>query len=309
MQNFTTMKQMIRLVYLVATLFTCMSSMAQELNCRVSISIDQIQVNEQRGATQIYGELQNVIQEFLNNRRWTNDNFLPEEKINCSLGLIITKALANGEYEANARFQVIRPVYGTAYETVLLNYVDKSFKFKYLAGSPLYYNDNNYTDNLTQMLAFYAYIAVAFDYDSFAKFGGNNFAQKAYNVVNIAQIAGGSWVSSSDIRSRYWLAENLINQQLQSIREGFYAYHRLGLDVLSTNAAETKKQITAFLNTLKQVNSTRPGQLIMRLFFEAKAQELANIFGDSPLDERKKISALLVSLDPTNSELYRKLAK
>ncbi len=309
MQNFTTMKQMIRIVCLVATLFTCMASMAQELNCRVSISIDQIQVNEQRGATQIYGELQNVVQEFLNNRRWTNDNFLPEEKINCSLALIITKALANGEYEANARFQVIRPVYGTAYETVLLNYVDKSFKFKYLSGSPLYYNDNNYTDNLTQMLAFYAYIALAFDYDSFAKFGGNNFAQKAYNVVNIAQSAGGSWVSSSDIRSRYWLAENLINQQLQGVREGFYAYHRLGLDVLSTNAAETKKQITTFLNTLKQVNSTRPGQLIMRLFFEAKAQELTNIFNDSPIDERKKISALLVSLDPTNSELYRKLAK
>ncbi len=283
-------------------------SNAQELNCKVSISTDQLTVNEQRGST-IYAQIQNVMQEFLNNRRWTNDNFSNDEKINCSLSVILVKASASGDYEATANFQVRRPVYGTGYETVLLNYVDKSFNFSYATNSPLTYNDNNYNDNLTQILAFYAYIALAYDYDSFGKFGGTNFAQKAQNVVNIAQNAGGGWVASSDIRNRYWIPENLLNQQMQPLREGFYNYHRLGMDNYATNSATSRKQIVDYLNTIKQVNQTRPGQVWLRLFFESKSVELINIFSDAPVDERKKVAPLLTSLDPTNSEAYRKLGK
>lgn len=282
---------------------------AQELSCTVSINTDQIQVNEQRGATQIYNEIQSVLQEFMNNRRWTNDNFLPEEKIKCSLNIIITRASANGDYEANARFQVIRPIYGTTYETVILNYVDKSFNFKYLSGTPLYYNDNNYTDNLTHLLAFYSYVALTFDYDTFSKFGGDKYAQKLLNVVNLAQNAGGSWAPSTDVRSRYFLAENLLNQQLLPIREGYYNYHRLALDNFGTNPVEARKQITAYLNTIKQANANKPGQLLSRLIFEAKSPELINIYTDAPSEERKKVSTLLSSLDPLNSDQYRKLTK
>ncbi|MBC7409906.1 MAG: DUF4835 family protein [Arcicella sp.] len=281
----------------------------QELNCKVSISTDQLQVNEQRGATTIYPEIQNIIQEFLNNRRWTNDNFSTEEKINCSLSIILTKATSGGDYEANANFQVRRPIYGTGYETVLLNYVDKNFNFKYVAGTPLTYNDNNFNDNLTQMLAFYAYVALTFDYDSFGKMGGTNYAQKALNVVNLAQSAGGAWTASNDIRNRYWVSENLLNQQLQPLREGFYTYHRVVMDNYATNPAGGRKQITDYLNLIKQISQSRPGQIWYRLFFEAKFLELINIYSDAPLDERKKIVPLLSSLDPNNSEAYRKLGK
>ena len=293
-------------VYCLLPTGNCM--IAQELNCKVSISTDQLTVNEQRGST-IYAQIQNVMQEFLNNRRWTNDNFSIDEKINCSLSVILTKASASGDYEATANFQVRRPVYGTGYETVLLNYVDKGFNFSYLANSPLTYNDNNFNDNLTQMLAFYAYIALTYDYDSFGKFGGTNFAQKAQNVVNIAQNAGGGWIGSNDIRNRFWISENLLNQQMQPLREGFYNYHRLGMDNYATNSSASRKQIVDYLNTIKQVNQTRPGQVWLRLFFESKSVELQNIFSDAPLDERKKIAPLLTSLDPTNSEAYRKLGK
>lgn len=282
---------------------------AQELSCTVTLSTDQIQVNEQRGATQIYPEIQRVIQEFLNSRRWTNDEFQPEERIKCSLAIIFTKASSSGDYEANARFQVSRPVYGTAYETVLLNYVDKSFNFKYVTGTPLNYNDNSFSDNLTQMLAFYAYTALAFDYDSFSKMGGTPFVQKALNVVNNAQTAGLAWTSTSDIRNRYWLSENLMNQQLQPLRDGFYTYHRLAMDNFANNPIEGRRLITEYLNVMKQVNAARPGQPIVRLFFEAKSQELVNIFSEAPADERKKIATLLSSLDPTNSDAYRKLGK
>ena len=296
---------------LLLSLFIVQNSrlFAQELNCKVSISTDQLQVNEQRGATTIYPEIQNVIQEFLNNRRWSNDNFSTEEKINCSLSIIMTKATAGGDYEANANFQVRRPVFGTNYETILLNYIDKSFNFKYVAGTPLTYNDNNFNDNLTQMLAFYAYVALAFDYDSFGKMGGTNYAQKALNVVNLAQSAGGAWTASNDIRNRYWVSENLLNQQLQPLREGFYTYHRMAIDNYATNPAGGRKQITDYLNQIKQVSQSRPGQVWYRLFFEAKFSELINIYGDAPLDERKKIVSLLSSLDPNNSEAYRKLGK
>jgi hypothetical protein len=283
-------------------------SLAQELNCKVTISTDQLQVNEQRG-TNIYPEIQNVMQEFLNNRRWGTDNFTNEEKIHCSLSVILIKASSGGDYEATANFQVLRPVYGTAYETVLLNYVDKSFNFKYVQGTPLTYNDNNFNDNLTQMLAFYAYVALAYDYDSFGKFGGTNYAQKAQNVVNIARNVDVAWAASNDIRSRYWVSENLLNQQLQPLREGFYNYHRLAMDNYATNSAASRKQIVDYLNTIKQVNQNLPGQVWFRLFFESKYAELLNIFGDAPLDERKKIAPLLTSLDPTNSEAYRKLTK
>jgi hypothetical protein len=303
------MKNNIILIILSLLIAQNSTLFAQELNCKVSISTDQLQVNEQRGATTIYPEIQNVIQEFLNNRKWSNDNFSSEEKINCSLAIIMTKATAGGDYEANANFQVRRPVYGTNYETVLLNYIDKSFNFKYLAGTPLTYNDNNFNDNLTQMMAFYAYVALAFDYDSFGKLGGTNFAQKALNVVNLAQSAGSAWTASNDIRNRYWVSENLLNQQLQPLREGFYTYHRMAMDNYAANPAGGRKQITDYLNQIKQISQSRPGQVWYRLFFEAKFSELINIFGDAPLDERKKIIPLLSSLDPNNSEAYRKLGK
>jgi Domain of unknown function (DUF4835) len=309
MKKYQTFKHKIfTLITLYCLLITGNCTVAQELNCKVTISTDQLQVNEQRG-TNIYPEIQNVMQEFLNNRRWTTDNFTNEEKINCSLSVILVKASSGGDYEATANFQVRRPVYGTAYETVLLNYVDKSFNFKYVQGSPLTYNDNNFNDNLTQMLAFYAYVALTYDYDSFGKFGGTNFAQKAQNVVNIARNVDAAWSASNDIRNRYWVSENLLNQQLQPLREGFYNYHRLAMDNYATNSAASRKQIVDYLNTIKQVSQNSPGQVWFRLFFESKYAELLNIFGDAPLDERKKIVPLLTSLDPTNSESYRKLAK
>ncbi len=306
MKKYQILKHKILILFTVnCLLITGNCVIAQELNCKVTISKDQLQVNEQRGATNIYDEIQNVMQEFMNNRRWSSDNFSSEEKVNCSLSVILTKASSGGDYEATANFQVRRPVYGTGYETVLLNYVDKNFNFKYVAGTPLTYNDNNFNDNLTQILAFYSYVALTFDYDSFGKMGGTNFAQKALNVVNLA---GTAW-QSSDIRSRFWLSENLLNQQLQPLREGFYAYHRLAIDNYATNPGGSRKQIIEYLNQIKQVSQSRPGQIWYRLFFEAKSVELLNIFGDAPLDERKKVVSLLTSLDPTNSEAYRKLGK
>jgi hypothetical protein len=277
---------------------------AKELNCTVTINSEQIQLNGQIGASQIYGEIKNVMQEFMNGRRWSNDNFSQEEKINCSLTIILTKASNQGDYEANCRFQVLRPVYGTTYETVLLNYIDRNFNFKYVTGTPLNYNDNSFSDNLTSLMAYYAYIALAVDYDSFGKMGGTQFVQKAFNVSNLAQ-----WIGGTDVRNRYWLAENLMNQQLQPLREGFYSYYRLAMDTYANNPEEGRKQIMTYLETIRQVNQVRPGTLLVRIFFDGKSEELVNIFSDANPTDRKKVATLLASLDPNHSDAYRKLGK
>lgn len=277
---------------------------AQELNCTVTINSEQIQLNGQIGASQIYAEIKNVMQEFMNGRRWSNDNFASEEKINCSLTIILTKASNQGDYEANCRFQVLRPVYGTTYETVLLNYIDRSFNFKYVTGTPLNYNDNSFSDNLTSMMAYYCYIALAVDYDSFGKMGGTQFVQKAFNVSNLAQ-----WLGGTDVRNRYWLAENLMNQQLQPLREGFYNYYRLAMDTYASNPEEGRKQIMTYLETIRQVNQVRPGTLLVRIFFDGKSEELVNIFTEANPTDRKKAAILLASLDPNHSDAYRKLGK
>ncbi|NBW02241.1 MAG: DUF4835 family protein, partial [Cytophagia bacterium] len=163
---------------------------AQELQASVTINTEQLQLDQQRGSSQIYTELQRTAQDFLSGRRWSMDNFAPEEKIKLSINLLLTKASAQGDFEANARVQVLRPVFGTSYETVILNMIDKSFNFNFQTGTPITYNDNTFIDNLSSLLAYYAYLSCAYHYDSFGEFGGDFFVQKLTNLTNLAQNSG-----------------------------------------------------------------------------------------------------------------------
>ena len=216
---------------------------AQELQVSVTINTEQIQLDQQRGTSQIYSELQRTIQEFLSNRRWSNDVFSPEEKIKVNLNLLLTKASSQGDFEANARLQVLRPVFGTSYETVILNIIDKNFNFKYQTGTPITYNDNSYMDNLSSMLAYYANLSLAYHYDSMGLRGGDFFVQKLTNLTNIAQNSGSGWGTLTDIRSRMSISEALLNQQLQGLREVNYTYHRGLLDTFKDKPDDARKGI------------------------------------------------------------------
>lgn len=282
---------------------------AQELQASVSISTEQLQLNQQRNNAQIYSELQRVMQDFLNGRRWSNDVFREEEKIKVNLQLILTKASSLGDFEANARLQVLRPVHGSTYETVILNLVDRNFNFKYIQGSPLNYNDNNFFDNLSSMLAYYANLSLAISYDSFGLYGGNFFVQKLNNLTNIAQNAGTAWGSVADIRSRVSIAENLINQQLQGIREINYQYHRLALDTFKDRPDAARKKILGLLSQMRQLNALRPGAAMIRLFFESKGDEILQLMDEAEAPERQQAFALLGYLDPTRTESYRRLLR
>lgn len=282
---------------------------AQELQATVTINTEQLQLDQQRGSSQIYSELQRTLQDFLSNRRWSNDNFAPEEKIKVNINLLLTKASSQGDFEANARIQVLRPVFGTSYETVVLNMIDKNFNFKYQIGTPITYNDNSFIDNLSSLMAYYAYLSLAYHYDSMGMRGGEGFVQKLVNLTNLAQNAGTGWGNANDIRSRFAIAENLMNQQVQGMRDVNYSYHRLYLDTFKDKPDEARKGILDLLTQIRQINQVRPGAASIRVFFDAKSEEIFSILDEAGASERQQAFAYLSLLDPIRTESYRKLIR
>lgn len=284
------------------------SAQAQELNCQVTINSDQLFAQQKTDFSYV-SQLKGIITEFMNNRRWSNDQFAVSERINCSLNINLVKSLTQGVFEATAQIIVTRPVYGTNYESTIFSYVDRSFNFVYLPTTPVYFRDNQYSDDLTSLLAFYANVILAVDYDTFSKQGGNLFIQRAYAITNLAQQGSpnASWQTGGDRRNRFWLIENLQNQQLLPFRDGLYTYHRLGLDAFAVNPVQVRKQTLALLNTIRTIGLQLPNSVLINSFFDAKSQELYNILYEGTPAERKQAFDLLAYLDPAKTESYRKL--
>ncbi len=287
---------------------------AQELRCSVKVNANSNQIQTNAGVStdnQIYAEMQRAMTQFMNNTRWTNDNFKEAERINCNIVITLTAIPAVGQYEGQAVIQASRPVYGTNYESVVLNFIDRTFRFNYNPGEQMNFNEAAFTSNLTSTLAFYAYIIVGLDYDSFTRLGGTPYFQKAASIANIASQESGddAWKPSSDIRSRYWLAENLNSPQMQQFREGFYTYYRQAMDSYATNGDQARASILTFLNNVKQINQVRPNSILTNTFFDTKANELINIFSDGNPQDKIKAYNLLVEIDPTKADRYKKLTK
>ena len=209
----------------------------------------------------------------------------------------------------HARIQVLRPVFGTSYETVILNMVDKNFNFKYQLGTPITYNDNSFIDNLSSLMAYYAYLSLAYHYDSMGLRGGEAFVQKLANLTNLAQNSGTGWGNVSDIRSRFAISENLMNQQIQGMRDVNYTYHRLYLDTFKDKPDEARKGILDLLMQIRQINQIRPGAASIRVFFDAKSEEIFSILDEAGVSERQQAFAYLSLLDPIRTESYRKLIR
>lgn len=284
------------------------SARAQELNCQVTINSDQLFAQQKTDFSYV-NQLKGIVTEFMNNRRWSNDQFAVAERINCSLNINLIKSLQQGAFEATAQIIVTRPVYGTTYETTIFSYVDRAFNFVYLPTTPVYFRENQYSDDLTSLLAFYANVILAVDYDTFSKQGGNPFIQRAYTITNLAQQGSpnASWQTGGDRRNRYWLIENLQNQQLLPFRDGLYTYHRQGLDAFAVNPVQVRKQTLALLNTIRTIGLQLPNSVLINSFFDAKSQELYNILYEGTPAERKQAFDLLSYLDPAKTENYRKL--
>jgi hypothetical protein len=288
-------------------LFACLilngSLWAQELNCKVTINADQIQTSDRS----VFKDMERSIAAFLNSRKWTNDTYKTYEKINCGIFLNISRMPSIGAFVANAQITAARPIYGTNYETVLLNFADRDFEFEYIESQPMEYNDNNYINNLTSMLAFYAYTILAVDYDSFSEMGGNPYVQKMLLVMNNAQSSNRpGWVLSSNPRSRYFLLESMNNSQQADIRKGMYKYHRLALDTYAKNPTESQDQILDVLKSIKKVWGVYPTSVLVSSFFDAKYNELANVFREASPNTKREAYDLLTSIDPKRT-VYQKI--
>jgi len=294
-----------KIIYSLFFSIILINSHAQELNCQVIINTSQIQGSANK---QIFDQLQKSIFDFVNNRKWSNDIFGSQEKINCTFQIIINKSLGSDEYSASIQVESARPIYKSAYSSTIFNFQDDDFQFKFQQFSQLEFNENTFQNNLTSVLAYYAYVVLANDYDSFSPLGGTQYWQKAQQIVNNAQSANESgWVSSQSQRNRYWLVENTLQPVFKGLRDCMYEYNKNGLDIMFEKTDEGRATILKSLDLLMPVYKSRPASFSMQLFFNAKADELVNIFKGASPEEKTKIMELLSTLDPSRTNKYSKI--
>ena len=280
------------------------SSFTQELNCQVQVLSNQIAGTDKR----VFESMQTAIFEFMNTRKWTNETFKIEERIDCSILINLTEKIGTDEFKGTLQIQARRPVYKTSYNTALLNFNDNDITFKYLESQPLEFVENTYTSNLTSILGFYAYYLIGLDYDSFSLNGGTPYLQKALAVVNNSQSSGyQGWKAFDSNKNRYWLVNNMLDATFVSLRECMYNFHRKGLDVMYDNKENGRAAILQSLQDLKNVHQVKPLSFSLQVFFIAKADEIVNVFCGAYSDEKVKVVTLLNEIDPTNSNKYTKI--
>lgn len=288
-------------------LIFCYSSavIAQELNCQVNVASPQIQGTTEK---QIFEQLQKAIFEFMNNTKWTRDNYTTSERIDCSILINITQKLGVDEYKATIQVQSRRPVFKSSYFSPAVNYIDENFTFKFQQFQQLEFNLNTYSTNLTSVLSFYAFIILANDYDTFSNLGGTEYFQKAQIIVANAQSSGEiGWKSQETNKNRYWIPENALQPVFIPIRECMYKYHRLGLDIMFDKPDEGRSEILKSMDLLVGVYKNRPATFIMELFFNAKSDEIVNIFSKGLPDEKTKVVQTLTTVDPANTSKWYKI--
>ncbi|MBK7668957.1 MAG: DUF4835 family protein [Sphingobacteriaceae bacterium] len=294
-----------RSIIILIALFLNQFSFGQELNCQITINTQQIQGTVQK---QIFEQMQKSIYDFMNNRRWGNDVYTAQERIDCSILINVTQSIGSDEYLGTIQIQSRRPIYKSSYFAPLFNYIDENFQFKFQQFSQLEFNDNNFQNNLTSVLAFYAYVVMAFDYDSFSPLGGAAYWQKAQQVVQNAQTTPEKgWKSTDGNKNRYWLIENQMQPLFQGIRDCTYKYHREGLDIMSEKPSEGRAKVLSALELLVPVYNNRPASFNMQLFFNAKGDEIVNIFSQATAEEKTKAVELLMKVDPANTTKYLKI--
>ena len=280
----------------------------QELNCNVIVNVGpQVETTERR----VFKDMESAFFQFMNGRRWTSDVFTNAEKINCNMIVTVESRPTVGNFTASVQIQSSRPVYNTNYESLVFNFADRDWSFEYTESQPLEYNDNSFTNNITSMLAFYAYIIIGLDYDTFEKMGGTPYFEKAQITVNNTQQSNRPGWSQfeGNLRNRFWLAENLNSQQLVGVREAIYNYHRLALDKFNENPDESRRLVLEVLKDLKAAASRKPNSILIIAFFDAKNDELTSMFSQGNIQVRREAYEIVKELDPSNTAKYESIIR
>lgn len=284
--------------------FVVTSLAAQEFDCKIQVNSQQVQGTNK----QVYRTMQSELYEFINNTKWTNHFFGPEEKIDCNIMINITDEVSSDEFKGKITIQARRPVYNSSYFTNLINTIDADFHIRYVEFEKLEYNETGSNSSLVNVIAFWMYTILGFDYDSYSYQGGTEFFQKAESIINRNQNATEKgWKSFESTSNRYWLIENLLNTRYAGVRQCYYNYHRLGLDLMGQKPTEGRMQIAESLSLLQQVHRDKPNSYLMRLFMDAKSDELINVFSESFPEEKSRVIQILTEIDAANSSKYTKM--
>ncbi len=283
-------------------------TLSQELNCNVQISAQKIQGSNR----QVFETMQRDIYEFMNSTVWTNHVFSYAERIDCNILINLTEQLSADEFRGTITVQLRRPVFNTTYNSTMLNFVDNNFQFRYVEFQPLEFDPNSYRSSLVSVLAYYTYIIMGFDYDSYSPLGGTEFFQIAEKIVTNAQNApepGWKPYDGSRNRNRYWLVKNLLDKEYEGVRRFIYDYDINGLDKMESRIAEARTSIAESLKLLQEVYRQKPDPFmyLVQIVMESKADELINIFSEAFPEEKSRVIQILVEIDPANKTKYEKI--
>lgn len=299
---------MTKLRFLILFYFLTLVAEAQELNFTVIINSDRSRIQN----TDIFNQMKTNFEQFLNGRSWTDDEYRPEERVKGNLLITINEVPQVGIYNATVQVQVVRPVYGTNYESLILNYADRNWNFEYLESQPLEFNRFTFLNNISSLLAFYAHIALGIDYDTFASRGGNPFFEVANDIVNNAQQSGRpGWVQTqTDRRSRYWLINDIyVSTIYGSIRDAYYLYHRQGMDLIQIDPETAYKNILEAIKLVAAANKLQPNGIFTITFVDAKSDEISEVLKSAPFEIRDEAVKLLLEVDPNNARKYNELLR
>jgi len=301
----TRLKKYLSLVFLILLPGVIIS---QELNCNVQVSAQRVQGSNR----QVFENMQRDIYEFMNNTVWTNHVFSYSERIDCNILINITNQLSADEFNGTIQIQLRRPVFNTTYNSTILNFIDNNFRFRYVEFQPLEFDPTVHRSNLVSVLAYYAYVILGFDYDSFSSEGGTEFFQMAEKIVlNAQNVPETGWkpYDGSRNRNRYWLVKNLLDKEYEEVRQFVYQYNINGLDKLESKAAEARVAMVESLRLVQEVYRKKPDPFmyLIQIVMEARADELINIFSEAFPEEKSRVVQILTEIDPANKSKYEKI--
>lgn len=293
------------LVAVMLLLPSAVMASGEELNAKVTLNRSKVQSAD----SEVFEQLQDGITQFLNERKWTVNSYEEHERIDCTFGFVVENYSPDGSFTCSLMVQATRPVYGSTYNTTTFKYEDKAITFTYQPFDRLDFNEDNLDNNLTAVLAFYAYMIIGFDMDSMGDLGGSEWLNKALNIANNAQTLGDAgWRASSSDNNRYSIIDDYMNGALEPVRKLMYKYHRFGLDVMYKNAANGRKAVGECMTMLKQAYDDRSLSYFPKLFLEYKNDELLNIYSQGSIKERMDVQKIVTTIDASLSTSWEKLA-
>jgi hypothetical protein len=267
---------------------------AQELNAQVIVNSDLVNQTNQ----QIFKTLERSLNEFLNTQVWTDKELLNQEKITCSFVLNLSN-YNNDQFEATLQVQSQRPIFDTNYDTPIFNFLDRDVVFSYQEFQPLFYNQSSFESNLVSLLSFYVYVIIGLDADTFVENGGSIYYEQALQVVNLAQVTSRKgWKASDGSRNRFWLIDNLSTNTFREYRQALYTYHRSGLDQMTSVPFEGKEAVMKAIQQLEPLFLRRPNAFLLQIFFDAKVEEIVNLFKEGPKVDFKATETVLKKIAP-----------